>query len=65
MHAVDGYDEISLTGDTQVFTRKNIQLLSTKDFGFKKIKPNEIEGGNSVAANTKLFLNILNVFNFE
>ena len=59
VHAVDGYDEISLTGDTQVFTRKNIQLLSTKDFGFKKIKPNEIEGGNSVAANTKLFLNIL------
>lgn len=59
IHAMDGYDEISLTAETKIFTRKNIELWDTKKMGFKKNKPNDIEGGKTVAANAKIFLDIL------
>ena len=59
VHAVDGYDEISLTGDTKFYARKNIQLHEPKSFGFKQIEPKDIIGGDSVEANAKILLNIL------
>lgn len=59
VHAIDGYDEISLTGDTKIYTKKNIQVHEPSSFGFKQIKPEELYGGKTIAANAKLFLNIL------
>lgn len=60
VHSIDGYDEISLTGDTKIYTRKNIQIHEPKSFGFKQIDPHEIAGGNTIEANAQILLDILN-----
>lgn len=60
VHALDGYDEISLTGDTKIFTKKNIQVHEPKSFGFKAIKQEDLFGGKTVDTNAKIFLDILN-----
>ncbi len=59
VHALDGYDEISLTGDTKIFTKKNSQIHEPNSFSFKHVKPEELYGGKTIASNAKLFLNIL------
>ena len=59
VHALDGYDEISLTGDTKIFTRKKIQVHEPDSFGFKQIRPEELYGGKTIMSNAKLFMNIL------
>lgn len=59
VHAVDGYDEISLTGDTKIYSRKNAKLFSPSGWGFKQIKPQDLVGGNSVKENAEILLSIL------
>ncbi len=59
VHALDGYDEISLTSDTKVFTKKNIQIHGPKSFGFKQIKQEELYGGKTITSNAKVFMNVL------
>ena len=54
-----GYDEISLTSPTKVYNNSGEYILQSEDFGFKTIQPDEIKGGESIADNAKLFLNIL------
>ena len=60
VHSIDGYDEISLTNDTKVFSKKSNQLLSTNSFGFSKINQEQIFGGKSIESNAKIFMDILN-----
>jgi anthranilate phosphoribosyltransferase len=59
VHALDGYDEISLTGDTKIFTKKNAQIHEPKSFGFKPVKQEELHGGKTIASNAKIFMDIL------
>ncbi|HNE50895.1 MAG TPA: anthranilate phosphoribosyltransferase, partial [Chitinophagales bacterium] len=59
VHAVDGYDEISLTGDTRIFGRKSAQLFTPIGLGFKQLKPQDLLGGNSVKENADILLAIL------
>lgn len=59
VHALDGYDEISLTADTKILYRKNIQVSSAHDLGFKNSKAAELFGGTTVSQNAKHFINIL------
>jgi anthranilate phosphoribosyltransferase len=59
VHAVDGYDEISLTGGFKLFTRNGEQLINPEDIGQKRIAQSEIFGGNSVAEAAKIFTSIL------
>lgn len=56
---VDGYDEISLTGDTRIFGRKSAQLFTPIGLGFKQLKPQDLLGGNSVKENADILLAIL------
>ena len=60
VHALNGYDEVSLTGDTKIYTNQREAVLSPQELGFQKIEAKEIYGGNSVEEATKLFYNILN-----
>lgn len=57
--ALAGYDEISLTSPTKVFTNDGEFLLNSEDFGFQTIQPNEISGGKTVEENAKIFMNVL------
>lgn len=59
VHALDGYDEISLTGAFKLITHEGEQLLQPEDIGFKIIQPTDIAGGNSVESSAKIFLDIL------
>ena len=59
VHAVDGYDEISLTGDTRIFGRKSAQLFTPIGLGFKQLKPQDLLGGNYVKENADILLAIL------
>ena len=59
VHALDGYDEISLTSGFKFFTKKGEQIINPEDLGQKRIQQSEIYGGNSIADAAKIFKSIL------
>ncbi|MBC7936643.1 MAG: anthranilate phosphoribosyltransferase [Rhizobacter sp.] len=59
LHSLDGYDEISLTGDTKVITKKGEQVLSAEKLGKRIVLPSELYGGNTVEEAAAIFLKIL------
>ena len=60
VYALDGYDEISLTGDTRVISNDFDGIMSPGQlFASKTYEANEIFGGNSVEEATEIFKNVL------
>lgn len=59
LHSLDGYDEISLTGNTKTITNRMEKMLNPEDFGVTKLKQSEIQGGKTIDESAKLFTNIL------
>ncbi|MEO8769160.1 MAG: anthranilate phosphoribosyltransferase [Ferruginibacter sp.] len=59
IHSLEGYDEISLTGDTKVFTKQGEKIMSAESLGKRLVMPSDIYGGNSVEEAAKLFLKII------
>jgi anthranilate phosphoribosyltransferase len=59
IHALDGYDEISLTSGFKFFTKNGEQIIHPEDLGQKRIQQSDIFGGNSVADAAKIFKTIL------
>ena len=59
IHALDGYDEISLTSGFKLFTINGEQLVNPEDLGQKRIQQSEIFGGNSVSDAAKIFTTII------
>jgi anthranilate phosphoribosyltransferase len=59
VHSLDGYDEISLTGDVKLFTRKGEQVFNAMQLGKRTVEPASIRGGSSVKEAAQIFTNIL------
>lgn len=59
VNSIDGYDEVSLTADTHFVSNTKEANLSPTDFGFEKIQPEKLFGGDSVADAAKIFISIL------
>ncbi|MDF4223429.1 anthranilate phosphoribosyltransferase [Maribacter sp. M208] len=59
LHALDGYDEISLTGNTKTISNHTESMLKPSDFGVKQIKQSDIVGGDSIDSSAQIFLNVL------
>ena len=59
IHALDGYDEISLTSGFKFFTKKGEQIINPEDLGQKRIQQSAILGGSSVADAAKIFKTII------
>jgi anthranilate phosphoribosyltransferase len=59
IHALDGYDEISLTGDTKVINHKGEKVYSAEQMGKRSVLAADLYGGNTVEEAAKLFLHIL------
>ncbi len=59
VHALDGYDEVSLTGDTKVISRQSERVLRPEDFQVSRLAAEDIAGGESVASAAKIFVDIL------
>ncbi|WP_300027645.1 anthranilate phosphoribosyltransferase [uncultured Maribacter sp.] len=59
LHALDGYDEISLTGNTKTISNHTESILKPSDFGVNQIKQSDIVGGDSIDSSAQIFLNVL------
>lgn len=59
VNSLDGYDEISLTGDARFVSNLTEDNLSPADFGFAPVAPEELYGGETVEAAAKIFKSVL------
>ena len=60
LHALDGYDEISLTGDTKTISNGSESILRPSDFGVSHILADTIIGGEDIPESAQIFMNVLN-----
>ena len=59
IHALDGYDEISLTSAAKIINNTSEQVLNASDFGVSELKQSDIYGGDSVASSAEIFIKVL------
>jgi anthranilate phosphoribosyltransferase len=59
VHSLDGYDEISLTETCKVSNNKGEFVFTPEQLGFRRLKQEELWGGNSVDDAARIFMNIL------
>ncbi|WP_033959131.1 anthranilate phosphoribosyltransferase [Psychroserpens jangbogonensis] len=60
VHALDGYDEISLTGNTKIISNTSETMLKPSDLDVPQIEQHEIFGGSTVDEAAKIFKKIIN-----
>lgn len=59
VHALDGYDEVSLTGDFKLITSNEERIVSPHELDLPKLKQEELHGGESIEEASKIFQSIL------
>ena len=59
VNTIDGYDEISLTGDFKVTTNQYERIFSPDDLGFSKAKPEELVAGATELEAKEIFDSVL------
>nr|WP_294939075.1 anthranilate phosphoribosyltransferase [uncultured Flavobacterium sp.] len=59
LHSLEGYDEISLTGNTKIISKNFEQIIKPEDFQLSKLNETDIQGGITVEKSAELFLDIL------
>lgn len=59
VHALEGYDEISLTCDFKTFSAAGEHIHSISDMGFERIDPSKIGGGSTVQESAEIFKAVL------
>lgn len=59
IHAIDGYDEISLTGPTKITTNQSEVFLNPSDLDINQIEASDIFGGDTVEDAAKIFKKVI------
>lgn len=59
LHSLDGYDEISLTGEAKMISENSEAILNPKSFNLSTLNQEEIKGGTTTEASAKMFLDII------
>lgn len=59
VHAVDVYDEVSLTCDFHLYSHNGIQKFSPADLGLSVLQPEDIGGGDTVEEAAVILQNVL------
>lgn len=59
VYALDGYDEVSLTGAARVYDATTERLLRAHDFDLPRLAPDTLYGGGTLEAAKRIFLSIL------
>lgn len=59
LHSLDGYDEVSLTGQVKFFFNEGEKIIGPSDLGLATLTYPDIKGGESVEASAKIFMNVL------
>lgn len=60
IHSLDGYDEISLTGNFKIVSNKGESIVNPEEIGFNKLNDKDIYGGETIKDAAKIFVNVLN-----
>jgi anthranilate phosphoribosyltransferase len=60
LHSLDGYDEISLTGQVKILSNYGEDLIQPEQMGFTQLNPEAIYGGETVKEAATIFINVLN-----
>ncbi len=60
VHSLDGYDEISLTGDFKIINKFGEKIYSPEQIGFSRCSEKELDGGSSPEDAAKIFDNVIN-----
>ncbi|MVM29849.1 anthranilate phosphoribosyltransferase [Spirosoma sp. HMF4905] len=60
LHALDGYDEISLTGPFKVISNQTEQVLEPEQLGLTTLTPESLAGGQTLDESAQIFMNVLN-----
>jgi len=59
INSLDGYDEISLTGDFKALTNASDRMLSPSFLGMPEFKPEELAGSGDVPGTAYIFMKVL------
>ncbi|WP_420315929.1 anthranilate phosphoribosyltransferase [Ekhidna sp.] len=59
VHALDGYDEISLTSEFKLISNRTEELVSPHDLGFELLQQEELYGGETIEEAANIFSQIL------
>lgn len=59
VHALDGYDEVSLTGSFKICSNELERIMTPADLGLETIAPDDLYGGETAAEAADIFLNVL------
>jgi len=59
LYALDGYDEISLTGPTKALRNSGESLIHPEDFGLNSLDASEIAGGDNISSSAKIFKEVI------
>ena len=60
LHALDGYDEISLTGGFKVISNQTEQVMEPRQLGLSVLTPESLAGGQTLDESAQIFMNVLN-----
>ncbi len=59
VHALDGYDEISLTGDFKVISNHAERVMAPANLGLPQLKKEDLSGGDTIGDSARIFTNVL------
>ncbi len=59
LHSLDGYDEISLTGDFRAISKNEDKIYSPSNLGLNTVKAPDLHGGDTVEDAAGIFLSVL------
>lgn len=59
VHALDGYDEVSLTGPFRLITPERDEIIEPIEMGFRQLKAEELFGGDTISEAAAIFTKVL------
>lgn len=59
LYALDGYDEISLTGPARAIRKSGESTINPQDFGVEPLSEKQITGGDTVSSSAAIFMSVL------
>lgn len=59
VHALDGYDEVSLTGGFKLIMNDREEVCEPEDLGLKRLNASELAGGSDIPESARIFTDIL------
>ena len=59
LYALDGYDEISLTGPARAIRKSGESTINPQDFGVEPLSKKQITGGDTVSSSAAIFISVL------